>query len=517
MLALFLIKHLAVLALIVLTAIGAGRFVSREDLALRGAIGLAVYAQAMFFLALIGQLGPLPIIAITFIALAGLRKMALERPPWPFALLAMAMFVLALLPPIAFDETLYHLPFVREFARDGAIRFLPELRFPVFPVLHELLCVPVFLLAGDVATHLVALAQMLFLAALLRKWSGWLAVAVLVGSPLIIHYSTVLYVDLALTLFIAAGFYALDRERHALAGFLLGTACSVKYLGWYFFAAALVIVIVRRRDIARYTSAAAVAALPMTIWIASRTGDPFFPFLGNTPWAHPHRAMALSERAIGTLRMFWDVTFARERMNTQPPVTPLFIACVLLILAAAIRNVRARWLVAIGAGYIAAFSFLPQDSRYLMPLLPLMSVAVASIVTARWPKAIALLTLIAVAPGLAYAGYRLAITGIATDREAWLTKRVPEYRALQRAGNERVYVCGAEQLKGLAKGTLLGDHFGPYSYTRILGADNLQRVNARYLLVAKAKCAHPLDTADMKLVYEDEAAQLWRVTPAASR
>jgi len=534
-LVLFLAKHAAVLALIVLTAIGAGTFALGRNaaIALRGAVGLALYAHAMFYLALIGQLRPVPIIIVTIVLLSGatgsqpvqtaVDGLRAHRSRWAFGLTAVAMFLLALLPPIAFDETLYHLPFVREFARDGALHFLPQLRFPVFPVLHELVSVPAFLLAGDVATHFMALAQALLLVALLMQWgerAGWLAAAIFLGSPLVIHFSTVLYVDVALTLFVAAGFYALDRERHALAGFLLGTACAVKYLGWYFLVAALFILIVRRSSLAGFAIAAAIAALPMTIWITTQTGDPFFPFLGNTSWAHPSRAIAFTDRVLGLLRVLWDVTFARERMNQQPPITPFLIACVLLIVAAAIHDTRARWLVALSVAYVVAFSFLPQDSRYLMPLLPLMSVAAALIVAARWPKAIPLLALIAIAPGLAYGGYRLALNGVVPEREQWLAQRVPEYRALRRGGNERIYVCGGEELKGHAGGVLLGDHFGPYAYNRILVGDiaqRLQRIDIRYLLVAKSNCARTFATGGMELVYEDEAAQLWRVTPAAQR
>jgi len=61
--------------------------------------------------------------------------------------------------PIAFDETLYHLPFVQAMSRSGALHFWADLRFPAFPQLHESLCVPAFLLVGDTATHLVALRQ----------------------------------------------------------------------------------------------------------------------------------------------------------------------------------------------------------------------------------------------------------------------------------------------------------------------------------------------------------------------
>jgi hypothetical protein len=107
----------------------------------------------------------------------------------------------------------------------------------------------------------------------------------------------------------------------------------------------------------------------------------------------------------------------------------------------------------------------------------------------------------------------------------WLSREVPPYRALVHAGNERVYVCGGEQLKDYAGGELLGDFNGPFSYERILGgahdtasiAQRLRRIDARYFLVVKQVCEPPPSNGGMTLAYEDDAAQLWLVQPASGR
>jgi hypothetical protein len=534
--------------LLLLTATGAGTLAlgAGKGIAFRAALGLALSAHACFFLAAVGQLRPIPLIALTIIAIVGGAWRARNSAPPSssvivFAIGIVPLFVLALYPPIAFDETLYHLPFVRALAHNGALRFLPAMRFPVFPQIHELLCVPAFLLDGDVATHLVALAEVLVTAGLLIEWgrrydvrTGWLAAALFLGSPLVVRLATITYVEAALALFVAAGFYALDRERFLLAGFFLGTACSVKYLGWYFAAAALVIVLVRtagrRREAGMFMIACAAAALQATAWIVMTTHDPFFPFASTSLWSlPPSRVVSLGERAIGALRVVWDVTFARGRMNHQPPVTPLLIVIVAVVIAASIRDTRARWVALLCGVYVAVFAFLPQDSRYLVPLLPLLSVTAAVIVAKRWRKGATLLAIIAVAPGVAYAGYRIALQGVppvtVSQRSAWLSQQVPAYRALVRAGNERVYVCGGEQLKDYAGGELLGDFNGPFSYERILRdahdtasiAQRLQRIDARYFLVVKQVCQPPRSNGGMILTYEDAAAQLCRVQPASER
>jgi hypothetical protein len=451
---------------------------------------------------------------------AGLSAPEAGAAPLLFA----PLFLLALFPPMAFDETLYHLPYVRGFAHAGALRFLPDVRFPVFPVLHELLAVPPYLLAGDVGTHLVALAEVIVLAALLIEWTrrydvraGWLAAALFLGSPLVIQLATVLYVDIALALFVAAGFYALDRERYALAGIFFGSACSVKYLGFYFALAALLIVIARRRA-AVFALAAALAALPMTAWIYLHTHDPLFPFLRASVWnLPPSPPVALGERAVRLLRIFWDVTFARERAGLQPPVTPFLVAdhrrgrrrddaqC---------EGARGR---AARRVFLVIFNFLPQDSRYFVSLLPLFSIVAAVVAVRRWPKAALPLAALAVLPGIAYAAYRLGLQGLpSTENRERLARRLPEYRALQQAGDARVYACGAERLKSLAGGEFLGDSVGPYAYTRMPDstsaiAKRMRRWKVRYYLLAKSGCTPPRADGGMQLVYEDADAQLWQV------
>jgi hypothetical protein len=564
---LFFAKYVAVLALVLTMAAAAGTSAAgaREGLALRTALGLALWAHAAFVLSVLGVLRPVPLVLLAVVAIGGAlwrgrywRSGGPMGPMGPMgrmgtrgaalALCAVPLFALALYPPIAFDETLYHLEFVRTFAAEGTLRFVPELRFPVFPQLHELLCVPVFLLAGDVATHLVALAEVTVTAALLIAWgrhyhagAGTLAAALFLGSPLVVQLATVLYVDAALTLFVVAGFYALDRERYAYAGLFLGTACSVKYLGGYFAVAALGIVLMRaahrRRDLLRYAIACAAAALPTTVWLLASTRNPVFPSFGTSLWAPDlNPPMPLTDRLLATLRVVWDVTFSRERMNHQPPVTPLLGVLVLIAIAAAVRDTRARWIVLLSGGYLAAFSFLPQDSRYLMPLLPLVSIVAAVAIVrktmgpmgqmGRMGRVTAVLAVLAVAPGMAYAGYRLLRQGVPpvadAQRRAWLTERIPEYRALLRAGTDRIYVCRAEQLKSLAGGPLLGDFAGPYSYARILDgaattrtiAARLRPLDVRYFLVARRDCTPPFANGGMHLVYEDPQAQLWEVDVA---
>lgn len=545
---LFYLLHAAVLVAILAAAAGAGTLVAgrRESLALRAALGLVVWGEALFALAAGGWLNAGTIGVLFAVAIAGgvVRGWGGTLPRWAWLVaIAAVLFPLALHPPQAFDETMYHLPFVRSLAETGQLRFLDALRFPAFPQLHELLCVPVYLVAGDAATHLVSLAEVLIALGVAAAWArryevraAPLAAALFLGSPIVVHLATILYVDAALTLFVVAGFYALCRPEPApaptpaetvLAGAFFGAACSVKYLGGYFAVAALVIVIlVQRRKAPLFAAATFLTALPTYLWLTLTTGNPLFPFatrlFGISDWAPPPD-LSPSGGLLDLLRVPWDVTFARVRMNQQPPVTPLLIAMLLLVAAAALRAWEARALMLLAAVYLLVFARLPQDTRYLVPLLPLFCVSAAVVVARRWPRAVALLTLVAVLPGLAYAGYRLTVLGLppvtTAAREEALARQVPGYGALRRAGGARVYGCEGERLQYYATGPLLGDFFGPHTYARVLDAPGdpvarLRALGVDYLLVVKERCRSRRVTEGVELVYEDATAQLWRVQRA---
>jgi hypothetical protein len=507
---LFVLEQAAALLLVLVIAAATGTAIlgSRVPLALRSALGLAVAGQLFVLLGMIGELRPRMFVALAVIAIViGAARWSGTRIGWGLAFVALPLFALALYPPVAFDETLYHLPTVRAVARAGAIRFFTDLRFPVFPALHELLCVPMYLAAGDVATHMVAVAEVLMLAGIVIVWprersAGYFAAALVLGNPIVMQVGSVTHVDVALALFIVAGFFCIEQKYEVLAGLFLGTACSVKYLGGYFAIAALVyLLLFRRRAVLRFLLGLAAGVVPMFGWITLQTHNPVFPFFfGSTPWSMPLPQHATPDVS----RLFWNITFARERVGFQPPYSPLFAVSVLVTLIASIFNRRAAFLSAMCIGYVAIFTLLPQDSRYLLPLLPLVSVAAAMIFANRLTTGVVVFaSLIAIAPGLAYAGYRLSRQGpppvTEVQRRQYLEHHIPELRALEHRGPGRIFVCGAEQLKYFGGDDLFGDVTGPYQ-----SAESVPDV--RYVLIARGKCASP---AQAKLVYADNAAELW--------
>ena len=535
---------------------------ARLPLPLRAPLGLAVIGQLFVLLGIVGILRPWPIACVMLLAIAlgvmrGTSKNVAATDDsttqhhrvvvLATIALAVPLFVLALYPPSAFDETLYHLPFVATLARAGAIRFFPLLRFPAFPQLHELLCVPVFLAAGDTATHLVTVAELLLLAGVVALWprqrsAGLLAAAVVIGHPIVFELGSVTYVDVALALFVTAGFVMLNRattpgsERwlFVAAGFLLGTACSVKYLGGYFAASAFLFACFfardRRRNVPLFVAGGLAAVLPTYACITALTGSPLFPFaprlFGVTAWTFVDAPAAPAERVVRALRLFWNITFARDRVNYQPPYAPTFAVALLLTFVAATRNRRAAFVAAMAIVYIIVFTFLPQDSRYLLSLLPVVSVVAAGVVTSRLcsPRILVALMLLAVAPGLAYAAYRVAKQGpppvTGAQRRAYLERRLPEYRAFEHRGEGRIFACGAEQLKHFGGDQFFGEMTGPWSCDKFFRGDlarNLAALDVHYLLISRRRCPAawqrmPAPPA-FERVYADADAELWRLAP----
>ncbi len=419
--------------------------------ALAPIVGLALLAWAGNVLGLFGLLtraALLALLGVVWIAAGFLRLTRARRGGDPgdaetrtplvaaaavaalATLVGLPLLALALYPPTAFDETLYHLPFARAFADSGGLPFLPELRFPVFPQLGEVLQAALLAFAGDVATHFVSLLAIGLTAALLwawgeewggaeRPWIGPLAAAIWLGNPLVVYLGATSYVDPLLALFVTAAAYVHWRFRDApgglvLAGFLTGAAAGTKYLGLFFVAALGVATLFgtvgggvvsgggagarsrRLRDVCLFGVAALVAMAPSYGRIIALTGNPLFPYLsglfGENAWTPRHfRNFALPTQsadwvaglARGAGRLLtlpWDVVARRDRVGGLPPLSPAYLLGLPLLVATTWRR-RAKGalgkLLFAPLLFLLLFPLLPADVRYLIAPLPLFSLGLA--------------------------------------------------------------------------------------------------------------------------------------------
>ncbi len=574
----FLAAHLLALVVLAASAWAAGSLVTRaffwegwaERLAMPAALGLAVLAHLGFLLGSLGLLRPgLLIVVVVAVhcgafsawraAFAGLRSVSGRKIA--LGLLTFApLLVLALYPPTGFDETMYHLPFARAFAQSGGLPVMPALRFPVFPALAELLFAETLLLAGDtgdVATHFVDLVAVLATAGLLAAWgrrafsprAGWIAAALYLGNPIVASLAGTAYVDPLLALFVTGALFAAwtFRQSGARAWLLLsaafaGSAAGVKYLGLFFAAAVFVDLASGRRKLFApilFALAAFVVLAPTYARIAARTGNPIFPYLpgvfGSTAWdpiaLKPVEDIVAPETLIRFVRLPWDVVFHRSAMGRHPPFSPLYLLGLPLLAAGAFRDSRVRRLVAIPLVWAAVFLFLPPDSRYLVPILPLVSLALAgSIESIRIEKRSLLAAVCALAflPGWLYAGFRIARQGpppaTAAERELYLARKLPLYPAVRHLDriSSVAYAFHAENMKYFYRGALYGDWIGTERYRRFLPLvedpailhRELRQLGVTHLLLSRSPGAiRPPGTSEWQRwflqVYEDPAAEIF--------
>lgn len=557
--------------------------------AVSSALGLGLLAHALLFLGLAGLLKPLPVLLLAG-AVHGVgwrvwreswSERRLPRPVWTAAafLALVPILLLALYPPTAFDATLYHLPFARAFVETGGVPFLVDRRFPVFPQASEILFAAVMLFGPDLAAHGVELLATLLTAALLVAWgrrafpgwrpAGWIAAAVCLGNPIVPYLSGTAYIEMGLTLFVAASFYALDRWRSgggtawlALAAAFGATAADVKYLGLFFLGVAGLAVVlaggrsrslaVRLREGLLFAGVAAVFLAPWYLRIYLHTGNPLFPYLpqvfGENLWQslpRPEVAEPLGERLLRWGRLPWDILFEREKYNQQPPFSPVCLAAIPLLAFGAMRDTRVRFLLAIAGAYAFAFTWLPSDSRYLVPLLSLASVAVVASLAAladRWPwlasrRLAWALGLACFLPGWLYAGYRMARQGplplTPEAREAYLARKLPVYPAVAWLNGTRgnaytVWAFRAEDMAYFASGRFLGDWIGPAGFDRVLEGvrtpaglyARLRRLGVDHLLISAERRGKGLPFPEdgefrrwFTPVYADGAARVYALRP----
>lgn len=569
------------------------------------ACGLAMLAHLGVLLGLAGLLRPAPVVAVlAVIHLAGLRVWrrlpgAERRLPWRWAALGAAALLpsalLALYPPTGFDATMYHLPFARGFVESGGVPFLADRRFPVFPQANEMLFALVMLFAPDLAAHGVQWLATVLAAALVWAWgrdafvspgddraaAGWLAAAVFLGAPIVAHLASSAYIEAGLTLFATAALYAVRRWRGSgerrwlvLSALFAATAADVKYLGLFFLGIVGLTVLLGRfpERRARWTAAllfAAVAVAALAPWygrIYAWTGNPVFPFFprvfGAGPWA-PVRfegfltppadaatapaarlGALLGQRLTGLVRLPWDVVFERGRYGGQPPHSPVYLAALPLALLAAARDPRQRRLLALAAAYALACTALPPDSRYLVPITPLLSLSAAGALLywlGRLPVQaggrrllVAGLCAGCFLPGWLYAFYRFQRQGplplTPAGREAYLVRKQPVYPAVAYLNRTlgsgyTVWALHAENMAYYARGHFLGDWIGPASFRRVLLDlsspeelhQRLRRLGADHLLTTHQGINLPFSEEDAAFrswfqpLYADPYAHVYRL------
>jgi hypothetical protein len=537
------------------------------------AFGLGGFGTLLFALGVAGWLAEQAVIAS---AIGGSvfwwyarRKSRVDVGSWGIprtvvvvtCLLVVPCFVLGLYPPIAFDETTYHLPLAAAFAHHHRLVVVPEGLFPVTPSLAETVCASLLLTMGDVSTHTVQLLSLLSVTALLlgagARWGGWqagaIAAALWLANPLVEYQGATSYVDLCLTMFCIVGVLAWEHWRDGgsirwlvASGLSLGLAASVKHLGLPWLGLLALATLWEGPPRRRWSSAAILvgsALIAVAPWVARslyETSDPVFPLFAHwfpvstsplgrltsaqfsTPWSASSHYAPMHLDVIERPRMFlsapWRMVFDRASFSHQPPLAPFLLVLLPLQIWFARTDIRLRRWFILMLGY--AVLGTTTESRFQLPSVALLALAGGMSITRllrharlpewiRRPLPVGALALMLAACGPAYAIYKCVKLGAipANDaaRERFLDGQLPGYRAV-RFLNERcgssytLYGINSENLTYYTQGRFLGQRSGAYPqvwFANLLSTPEALHAALSRLSVDYLLLNHPRETGTM--------------------
>ncbi|HMH50838.1 MAG TPA: phospholipid carrier-dependent glycosyltransferase [Candidatus Acidoferrum sp.] len=538
-----------------------------ESIALSITLGLGTLAMLTFALGLLGLLQRwavggvlLAALAVGWPALPGRLSVlsalaALERKPALVVLggfaaaVVVPLVMLALYPPLAGDATSFHLAAPKLHIAAERVHLTPYLRFPIFPMLNEMLFALMLLFAGDVAAQLVQCLTMLLVALLLYAWGdalrspagGLWAAALWLGSPLVVTFGTIAFIDSGLTLFVTASAYAFfkwmseggTRGWLLLSGVCAGFAAGAKYSALFFVAVFGLAVAYRSARERRWTPlltfglAAGLVGGPWYVYNALQTGNPVFPFFGRFfsygPWTAGDlaavtavmRQYGLGQSLGDFLRLPWNLATQPAAFHLEAPLSPAYgLLPAVLVVGALTRSLRG--VLAVTLGYVVFWFLTVQVGRYLFPVLPLLSLLTALTVERlvrtiprRFGQATGTVLALLVAGVLVFPSWSFALARMVhlgplpttpTARHAYLSRWNPSYPAYRllnerRGSRYRLYQVLDEAMAYFADGTFMGDWFGPGRYAPVFEAlrdgralhAELKRLGADHFLIWSRK------------------------------
>ena len=498
----------------------------------------------------------------------------------------MPAVLLAFYPPTAFDATLYHLAAAKTYVEHHALIFTPYLRFPVFPQHNQMLFALALLLGNDIGAQLITFALMLTLAAAIiafgrRHFStraGIWAAALFIGNPLILWLGASCYVDICLILNITLAVYGLynwitteERSWLILSATFCGFAVVTKYPGLVFLflltAAVLYAGLKKRKPglVLLFVSAAVIAMAPWLIRNCYYTGNPIFPFFnkpigalfGYRLWK-PEYLEGLYEsgfngfngigvgRTLSTLvKLPYYLAFEQRKFWGPADLSPAYLFLLPFLIYGAMKSVKVRWLVTLVLAFTVYWFYSIQDIRYLLPALPILTLAMAVSID-RLLDFVPLLrkrlvfmsvtvavSVVCVAQGWLYSQSELERMGTIPvtqqARDAYLSRIFPAYPAYmllnQSAGhNYTLFAMYTQTLTYFADGLVMGDYWGPARYPLVLPKikdsaalyEQLRAFGADYFLLSnETNLTLPSDQffqQHFRLLYHQDKVSLYQLT-----
>lgn len=270
-----------------------------------GLLTLPVVFPGTLALLLMMRLRILGVVKRALISLAGLTPV--EPVEWVLAVISAGLAVLTLVeaeaPPVRYDALVYHLALPQEFVRTGSLLSGVENPYWGQPLLGEMHFTWVRIITGRAtamavtgwAVGIVAVAATYQLVIRLLGGYGWIAVAAMLAGATAWSSLGWGYVDWWAALAGAATITVLlelyekpDPGIARLAGILAGLAIAIKLTAGILLLSGLIVLLVLHRSRkavlagAQMLVAAAIVYAPWVVKNVLATGQPFYPFAGET-------------------------------------------------------------------------------------------------------------------------------------------------------------------------------------------------------------------------------------------
>ena len=320
----------------------------------------------------------------------------------------------ALAPELSFDALNVHLPYARDSVAAHRAGFAPNNWSSVMPALPLMTYITAFAWSGVTLAKLFNLLCYVVAGGVV----GWFArrqggkthaaaaALLFLSCPLAIYEATTALIDLPFALFSAIAVFCLlewtsgDNTSFLwLSALSLGLACGCKYHAAFWLLPIFLVLTwhclkVKKTGFARALSLSARYALVVVglaaPWLVRAwyfTGNPVFPLangLFQSPYFPPAmeaaaKAMYANEgvgRSLQALALLpWTVTLHPGPFRGTPGIL-LLPGAVLAVLR--IRTLQIRYAFLLAALYFYTWAMTAQEIRYLLPLVPLLSVMSAA-------------------------------------------------------------------------------------------------------------------------------------------
>jgi hypothetical protein len=317
------------------------------------------------------------------------------------------------------DGLMYHLPGAKAFFDAGRFVLLPEIWQANGPFAVEMLNLLGLAIGIPILSKLINFSFMFILILAtyhfgkryLGEFRGYLAALILLGTPMVPMIGSLAYADIGWTLYSFLGICAILRWQEEnrrgwliVAGLMSGLALGIKYLAWeQLLALALWVTIVSARQswkqaVSNSASLGAIALLVGSPWYIKNlllSGNPIYPFVfGGEKWGVIRLASLSaflnsfgSGKSLSDFFLFpWNIFVNIDRFATSPFDLPSFL---FLLAPFSLWMKRSRAISALG--FISLVGFViwwlgSQQSRFLLPLFPGLSLITAFVLVDLWKQ-----------------------------------------------------------------------------------------------------------------------------------